>query len=195
MKKSIFSIALVITLLLSVQCTKKENPFLITNTSVGLIHKDMPIKAIDSILKNDSIVPLSSIKNSLGTQGEVEVYSKDGKKLLLLSPHAENNPASLLTNIQVFDSRYITEKGLHSGSTFKDLKSNYEIEAIETTPRSVTVMLKDSPIYVIIDKQKLPENLRYDPSLTIEASQIPDEAPFKYFMIDWEVEDDSDAKE
>lgn len=187
MKKTIFSIVTVLTILLCVQCAKKETPFLITDTSVGLIKKDMPIKAVDSILMNDSIVQLSAIKNPLGTQGEVEVYDKDGNKLFLLSPDNEENPNSLLTNIQIFDKRYVTEKGLNKASTFKDVKDLYEILAIETTPRSVTVILKDTPVYVVIDKQKLPENLRYNPSLVIEASQIPDDATFKYFMVDWEI--------
>jgi len=50
----------------------------------------------------------------------------------------------------------------------------------------VVVFLKDSDIYITIDKQQLPENLRYDPNLSIKATQIPDNATFKYFMIGWD---------
>ena len=46
--------------------------------------------------------------------------------------------------------------------------------------------LKDSDVFITIDKKQLPENLRYNPNLTIEASQIPQGATFKYFMIAWE---------
>jgi hypothetical protein len=40
-----------------------------------------------------------------------------------------------------------------------------------------------------IDKKELPEELRYNPSLKIDPSQIPDEATFKYFMIGWDAEE------
>ena len=146
------------------------------------------MKQVDSIFAEDSIVKLNPIKNALGTQGEVEIYDKDGNKLLLLSPEDENDPNATITNVQVFDSRYKTDKGLTSGSTFKDVKANYTISNIETTINSVVVFLKDSEIYLTIDKKELPENLRYNPNAKIEASQIPDDAKFKYFMIGWEPE-------
>ena len=37
----------------------------------------------------------------------------------------------------------------------------------------------------IIDKKDLPAELRFDMSLNIEASQIPDEAKIKYIMLYW----------
>ena len=106
--------------------------------------------------------------------------------MLSLSPEDEYNPNSLISNIQVFDNRFKTSNGLHKGSTFKDVKTNYTISDIETTINSVVVFLKDSDIFITINKSELPENLRYNPSATIEASQIPDEATFKYFMIGWD---------
>ena len=107
---------------------------------------------------------------------------------MLLSPEDESDPNALITNIQVFDERYKTEKGLHLGSTFKDVKANYTIDGVESTINSIVVFLKDSNIYLTISKKELPENLRYDPSATIEATQIPDDATFKYFMIGWDQE-------
>ena len=86
----------------------------------------------------------------------------------------------------MYDSRYKTNKGLSVESTFKDLKKNYEISGIQTSIDAVVIFLKDSDVFVTIDKKELPENLRYNPNLTIEASQIPKKATFKYFMIAWE---------
>jgi len=86
----------------------------------------------------------------------------------------------------IFNNRYKTNKGLSVESTFKDLKKNYEISGIQTSIDAVVIFLKDSDVFVTIDKKELPENLRYNPNLTIEASQIPKEATFKYFMIAWE---------
>ncbi|OAB79551.1 hypothetical protein [Cochleicola gelatinilyticus] len=175
-----------IATLLFVQCGKEKDPFMISNGQVGSFTKDLQTKQIDSIFATDSIVKLNPTENALGTQGEVEVWDKNGEKLLLLSPDNERDPNSTITNIQVFDTRYKTEKGLNSGSTFKDLKDNYTITNIQTTINSVVIFLEETDVYVTIDKKQLSENLRYDPSLKIEASQIPDEAKFKYFMIGWE---------
>ncbi|QQX77065.1 MULTISPECIES: hypothetical protein [Aequorivita] len=185
MKKTLLIIGIVS--LAFVQCGKDSDPFLIKNGSIGNLNKEIKIKQIDSIFAEDSIVKINSSPNSLETQGEVEIYEKGGKKLLLLSPDNENDPNSTITNVQVFDSRYKTEKGLTTASTFKDVKANYTIDNIETTINSVVIFLKETDVYLTIDKKSLPEELRYNMDLEVEASQIPDNAPIKYFMIGWDV--------
>jgi len=186
--KNILLISALATFLF-VQCTEEKDPFLIKNGAIGQLTKKAQMKQVDSIFALDSIVQLSTIENALGTQGEVEIYEKGGKKLLLLSPKNETDPNSIITNIQIFDERYITEKGLSIQSTFGDLKANYEIEGIQNAINSVVVFIKDSNIYVTIDKKELPESLRYNYSAKVEVTQIPDAAKFKYFMIGWDAED------
>jgi len=179
-----------IAMLLFAQCTEEKDPFLIKNGELGHLTKKMQMKQVDSIFSMDSIVSLSSIENTLGTQGEVEVYEKGGKKLLLLSPDNETDPNSVITNIQVFDERYKTEKGLHLNSTFADVKANYEVAGIQNAINSVVVFLKDSDIYLTIDKKDLPSSLRYNNNIKVEVTQIPDSATFKYFMIGWDIDDE-----
>jgi len=188
MKKTI--LISLITILLFVQCEKESNRFLIQKGAIGNLTKSIPIKQIDSIFAQDSIVWLNPIKNSLGTQVEVEIFEKGGKKLLLLSSENENDSNSVITNIQVFDDRYKTEQGFNSGSTFKDLKENYKITAIDNAINSVVIYLEDSEIFITIDKKRLPENVRYNYTTKIESTQIPLEATFKYFMIAWDVDDE-----
>jgi hypothetical protein len=178
--------------ILFIQCGKETDPFLIQKGAIGNLTNKNAMKQIDSIFSNDSIVKLNPIKNVIGTQGEVEIYEKGGAKLMLLSPNDESDPESMITNIQIFDNRYKTIKGLNSESTFKEVKDNYIILDIETTISSVVVFLEDSEIYITIDKKELPEDLRYNSSLKIEASQIPDKAVFKYFMIGWDLEDEEE---
>ncbi len=184
MKKTLLIIGIVS--LAFVQCGKDSDPFLIKNGSIGNLNKDIKIKQIDSIFAEDSIVEISSSPNALETQGEVEIYEKGGKQLMLLSPDDETDPNSTIKNIQVFDPRYKTEKGLTPASTWKDVKANYTIDNIQTTINAVVIFLKDTDVYLTIDKKSLPEELRYNMDLKVEANQIPDDAPFKYFMIGWE---------
>ncbi len=184
MKKTLLIIGIVS--LAFVQCGKDSDPFAIKNGSIGNLNNEIKIKQIDSIFAKDSIVKINSSPNALETQGEVEIYEKGGKKLLLLSPDDETDPNSTIKNIQVFDSRYKTEKGLTTASTWKDVKANYTIDNIQTTINAVVIFLKETDVYLTIDKKSLPEELRYNMDLKVEASQIPDNAPFKYFMIGWE---------
>jgi len=188
MKKTI--LISLITILLFVQCEKESNRFLIQKGAIGNLTKSTPIKQIDSIFAQDSIVWLNPINNSLGIQGEIEIFEKGGKKLLLLSPENENDSNSVIINIQVFDDRYKTEQGFNSGSTFKDLKENYKITAIDNAINSVVIYLEDSEIFITIDKKQLPENVRYNYTTKIESTQIPLEATFKYFMIAWDIDDE-----
>jgi len=186
-------IASLVSVLLLVQCAKEKDPFLIENGQIGKLSRQIQIKQIDSVFALDSIVKLKD--NVLGTQGEVEIFEKGGKKLMLITPFQDNKPTSLVNHIQIYDERFKTNKGLSLNSNFKDIKKNYTIKNIETTIGSVVVFLNETEVYLVYDKKELPENLRYNPSLVIEASNIPDDAKIKYFMISWENEDKNKTEE
>ncbi len=192
MKKTIF--IAVLASILFIQCAEEKDPFLIKNGEIGNLTNKNQIRQVDSIFELDSIVPLSATANTLGTQGEVEIYEKGGKKLLLLSPEFYADPESRINYIQVFDERFKTDKGLSLSSTFADVKDNYEIAGIQNAINVVVVFLKDSDVYITIDKKELPENIRYNYNAKVEATQIPDGATFKYFMIGWDAEDEPEDK-
>jgi len=187
MIKKIFLTGLVIFLF--VKCAKERNPFLISNKAVGDLTIGMKIKQVDSIFAMDSIVRLSPRQNQSSSFGELEIYEKSGKKLLLISPENNYDPDALIENFQFFDDRYKTVKGLNINSTFKDIKENYEIANIETTLSTVLIFLKDSDLFINIDKKELPENFRYNPNLVIDVTNIPNEAKIKYFMLSWKIDD------
>ena len=91
-----------------------------------------------------------------------------------------------IVNIQIYDTRYLTEKGIGINSTFRDIKDNYSIKKIITTFNNIVILLKDNDMYFTIDKKELPANIRYNTKINVEAVQIPDVAKIKYFMIGWE---------
>ena len=182
-------IAIVSVTLLFIQCKEEINPFLISNDSVGALTRGMTIKEIDSIFAQDSIVKLYAQNEELPTQGEVEIYKKNGTKLVSISPVTNNDPDALISNFQFFDSSYKTDKGLNLSSTFKDIKANYKISNIETTISTVVIFLEDSDLFINIDKNELPENFRYNPNLVIDITNIPDEAKIKYFMLSWKIDE------
>ena len=182
-------IAIVSVTLIFIQCKEEINPFLISNDSVGALTRGMTIKEIDSIFAQDSIVKLYAQNEELPTQGEVEIYEKNGTKLVSISPVTNNDPDALISNFQFFDPSYKTDKGLNLSSTFKDIKANYKISNIETTISTVVIFLEDSDLFINIDKNELPENFRYNPNLVIDITNIPDEAKIKYFMLSWKIDE------
>lgn len=186
MKKTLFLGALVA--MLFVQCGKDSDPFQIKKGAIGNLTDRTKMKQLDSIFAMDSIVKSNSSPNALETQGEVEIYEKGGQKLLLLSPKDETDPNSTVTDILVFDPRYKTEKGLNATSTFKEFKDNLTVSNIQRIINGVMVFFSDSEIYLTIDAKYIDEDVRNDPDSAIEASQISDSAPIKYFRIGWEPE-------
>lgn len=186
MKKTLFLGAIVA--LLFVQCGKDSDPFLIKKGAIGNLTDQTKMKQLDSIFATDSLVKIHSSPNALETQGEVEVYEKGGAKLMLLSPKSETDPNATITDILIFDSRYKTEKGISSSSTFKDFKDNYTIANIERIINGVMVFFSDSDIYITIDAKYLSDEIKNNPGATIEVSDIPDSTPIKYFRIGWDPE-------
>lgn len=183
LKKTIFSLSL---LALLTSCNKEEdNPFLITANRVGALTKNIRINQLDSIYKNDSLVMQTSGPELLKSTDEIKVFDKKGNPLLEIEPLQEFDSTSTVGYIRILDPRYETKEGLNVKSTFKDIVEHYNISRIENTINAAVVFLDEINAYVTIDKSQLPASLRYDTDSKIMASQIPDDAKFKYFMIYW----------
>ncbi|MGB5822119.1 MAG: hypothetical protein WBG90_21735 [Saonia sp.] len=180
-----YSLSLVLTALLFIQCqTEKDISFLITADSVGKLTRTSTTDDLETIYTTDSIVK-DTTKTKLGSSvRKVKIYENGGKHLLTLTPSTDSIPT--IENIRIYDPRFVTEKGVGLNSTFKDIKSNYDIRKIITSLNNVVIFLKENDVYFTIDKKELPSSLRYASSTNIEAVQIPDAAKIKYLMIGWE---------
>ncbi|MCF4102312.1 hypothetical protein L1I30_11585 [Gillisia sp. M10.2A] len=182
MKKLSFTIVLAV---LAMSCGRDSDPFLIINNRVGQLTKEIKINQLDSIFKGDSIVRNTSSTKFLSATSDIEIYDKEGAPLLILEPVQQFDSTSTVGYIQILDSRYQTDKGLSIKSTFGDVVEKYTISRIENTLNSAVVFIDELNLYLTIDKKELPSSLRYDTDSRITASQIPDNAKIKYFMISW----------
>lgn len=185
MRKS-FILVFTIVSFLFISCEKEQDPYLISPNSIGNLTRDAKINELDSIFAGDSLVRQVSEGEMYRKSNEIEVYDKTGKKLLLLEPVQAFDSTSTIGFVQVLDPRYKTAKGLGTESTFQDIVENYSISRIENTLSAAVIFIDDLNVYVTIDKKQLPVELRYDTQSRIQASQIPDDAKIKYFMIDWD---------
>lgn len=182
-KTNILGILALITLFFS--CGNDSDPFLIDSNRVGPLTREVKINQLDSLFPQDSIVRNTSESGLLSSTNDIEIYDKDGTPLLILEPVQQFDSTSTVGYIQILDARFETSKGLNIQSTFGDVVEGYSISRIENTLNSAVVFIDELSLYLTIDKKDLPASLRYDTDTRITASQIPDDAKIKYFMISW----------
>lgn len=179
----ILSFAIIAVLLMA--CGRDSDPFLIDNNRVGPLTKEIKINQLDSIFKEDSIVRNISKSQFLNVANNIEIFDREGSPLLILEPVQQFDSTSTIGYIQILDPKFKTAKGLNIKSTFGDVVEKYAISRIENTLNSAVVFIDELNLYLTIDKKELPTSLRYDTDTRIIASQIPDNAKIKYFMISW----------
>ena len=166
-------------------CKKEQDPFLISKHSIGLLTDSTQVQHLDVLFENDSIVKRIGGDEFIGRINDIEVFDTTGNALLVLTPKQSLDSTSTISTIKILDTRYKTEKGLHSKSTFGDIKKNYKISSIQNTLRNVVIFVNDINGFFTIDKKELPAELRFDMSKQIDALQIPEKAKIKYFMFGW----------
>lgn len=183
MKNSILSLTALS--LLFFNCNSESDPFLVQKNSIGALTATSQVKDLETIFKNDSVVKFEPGTPFTGSINEIEVFEKGGKKLLTLSPSALQDSTAVIKTVQVLDPRYKTNTELSTLSTFKDIADHYKISSIDNLINSIVVSVDELNASFTIDKMELPSNLRFDMTLHIEASQIPDNANIKYFFLNW----------
>jgi hypothetical protein len=180
-----YILSIIIILLVFTSCKKEQDPFQISKQHIGLLTDSTQVKDLETIFSNDSIIKFISGDEFTGNINDIIVFEKGGKKLLSLSPRQSLDSTSVIQSIQIFDSRYKTDKNLTTLSTFKDIVANYKISRIDNLINSIVISVNEINAAFTIDKKELPANLRFDMNLIIEATHIPDNAKVKYFFLNW----------
>ena len=170
-----------------IQCSN-ENQYLIEKGKVGSLTRDTTVDDLAIIFKGDSIVSKLNSEATAEDQklysnndDEFLVYSKSGDKKLEISFETTEDSIKKLKSLQLFNSKYVTDKGLSLKSTFKELNENYTVSKIETTLTSATLFIDELNATISIDKKELGLNLFSRDKILIE--QIPDNATIKFFTI------------
>ncbi|WP_051907777.1 hypothetical protein [Flavimarina sp. Hel_I_48] len=169
--------------ILLISC-KGDDPFTITPTSVGPLTQKTQVSEVSTLFANDSIIDKNSTENRQNDSGIITIYEKGGEKLLSLITATKADTATIKT-IQIFDSRYKTEKGISTLSTFKELQDAYTINKVESLLSTIIVFVDEINAYFTIDKKELSGELQFGPGTKVEPAQIPDKAKIKYFMLGW----------
>lgn len=172
-------------LLLMTSCGKDQDPFLIQKHNIGNLTDSTQVKDLKTVFEKDSVAGYIGKDEFTRNINAIEIFDKDGAALLSISPEKRADSTAMINSIRILDPRYKTEKGISTKSTFKDIQNAYTISKIDNLINSIVVSVKELNVSFTIDKMELPSNLRFDRSISIEASQIPDQAKVKYFLIHW----------
>lgn len=183
MHKSLTYIA--IASLLLTGCGKNQDPFLIQKQNIGNLNDSTQVKDLKLVFEKDSVADYNGTDEFTRGINNIDIFDKNGKALLTLSPNRIADSTAVVTSVRILDPRYKTAKGISVTSTFKDINNAYTITKIDNLINSIVVSVKEINASFTIDKTELPSNLRFDRSLAIEASQVPDNAKVKYFFIHW----------
>ncbi|MBT8274456.1 MAG: hypothetical protein KJO77_11665 [Bacteroidia bacterium] len=176
--------ALVLVLLLST-CKKEQDPFLMSKQHIGFLTDSTQVKDLESVFINDSVSKYIGGDEFTGNINDIEIYEKGGNLLMVLTPSEALDSTSVIKSVRVIDERFKTSKGITFKSTFKDIRDAYEISSIQNSLSNLIVSFNAINVYVNIDKKELPEELRHNPDIKIDAIQIPDNAKIKNFYIQW----------
>ena len=184
--KNLFAIIVLTGLMISCSSEKEINPFQINKQNIGLLTDSTKVKDLDIAFPTDSVVT-PSIKGDefTGQYNDFEIYSSEGKKMLILSPSQSLDSTAVFESVRIISEQYKTEKNISTLSTFKDIKDAYKISSINNLINSIVISVNEINASFTIDKKELPANLRFDMTLNIESVQIPDTAKIKYFIIHW----------
>lgn len=182
--RHLLTIIISLTILFS-SCSKTQNPYEISKQHIGLLTDSTQVKDLESIYPNDSIVKFIAGDEFIGNVNNIDIFDKEGKQLLSLTPKFTLDSTSVISNVRILDERFKTEKNISTISTFKDIQSHYKITRISNLINSVVVAVDDINASFTIDKKELPANLRFDMDLKFETTHIPDNAKVKYFFVNW----------
>lgn len=181
MKKTLLLLTLVITL---ASCSKDQNPFEWNKDRVGHLTKEMMVYQLDSLYANDSLVKSIKGDEFSNGPGPIEVYEKGGKHLLTLTP-VEEDSTSTIEYVRVRDNRFKTLEGVTIDSDFKTISSAYKVAGIDNMIKDVVVRITDQNFYFSVDKELLPDDVKFDMSAVVEKTMIPDSATPKYVFVSW----------
>ena len=170
-------IGLILLSILFVQCGQDKDT-MILKSQLGEITKDTSIEDLDKIFKNDSVekYPLKS-----DIKREYRVYGADGKMALSFLTRVQDDSIKGLELVKIYSDRYLTEKGISTKSSYKDVADNYSIDKIETSFSAAILFVDELNATVLLNKSDL--NLDEFDMREIRADQIPDEARINYISL------------
>jgi hypothetical protein len=145
---------------------------------LGEIDNNTTLEELDMIFARDSVVKLPEGEELVR---EYKVLDEGGEPALIFMPKIENDSVKSLELVKIYSSEYMTEKGISTASTFKDVVGQYSIDKIEPTFSSAILFIDEINATISLDKKDLKID-EFD-MRDIREDQIPDLARIMYITL------------
>ena len=109
------------------------------------------------------------------------VFDESGEPSLVFATRIQNDSIKALELVKIYSDYYVTEKGVSTASTFKDIAAQYSIEKIEPSFSSAILFIDELNATISLDKSDLKID-EFDMS-DIRQDQIPDLARIRYITL------------
>ena len=170
-------IGLFLLSMILIQCGQDKDTLIMKN-QLGKIDKNSTIEELDNIFKNDSVEKFSLDED---ITLEYRVFGVGGKPSLIFMTRVQNDSIKGLELVKIYSSQYVTEKGISTSSTFKDVVDNYSIDKIEPSFSAAILFINELNDTISLNKQDL--NLDEFDMRKINQGRIPDEASIMYISL------------
>jgi len=179
----------ILGLFLVITSCQKDTRFLIAKNKLGNLNHTSKVYQIDSLLANDSVVKTNA-RNAFGgtltsVVEDIKVYDTSEKQILNIKPFGSMDTLSKIRSIRVLTEKYKTKNGIGLGSTYKDLKTFYDVNSIQSLANSFIITLKDINVVVSFDRKVLPGEVRFDMEADIKPTMIPDDAKINRIWVNF----------
>ena len=169
-------------------CSNKpadKTDFLVTETSVGIFKRGITVKQLFDSAPKDQIKKVVDFDDYENSYDDYQYFDTNKKHLLTLTPTIQYDINSNINRILVLDKRYKTNKNIGLGSTYSDLKNNYEITNISPDFEHIVLTVGELNAWFSINKSQLLDNWWDENKKRIDSSKIPDSATFDSFVVWW----------
>jgi hypothetical protein len=169
----------------ALSCARHDDK-IISKDKVGKITSETKISDIGNLFKRDSIAVHKSQSGEAATtkflkeDDTYQIYSRQGKLLLTVTPVENGNPDAKIKSVEVSSGDYHTEAGLNIHAPFKDFANRY---TLELTPALSSVMVEVKELdatFLVRLKNPNPDLLGNKDAL---LQSIPDMADIEHFTL------------
>ena len=111
-------------IILFCSCSTKTDPFIISNSNIGLLNDSTKVLELKTIYANDSIVKFDPTNPTVNPTADINILNKNGDELLVLTPKRVLDSTSTIGSVKISDPNFKTTEGIGTSSNFKSLVDN-----------------------------------------------------------------------
>ncbi len=161
----------------------------VTANSIGTVNSE---QSIAEILQQ---IPKSQIKKTVGhgefaedIYDDYQIYdnqSDNPELLFTLTPKRTGSTEQKVNRVLINSPTFSTNKGIHSQSTYGEIRQAYTIDKIEPTREHIVLVVDDINAHFSIAKTELDKGWWNAQSKTVNMDKIPDSAKVDSFILWW----------